>query len=405
MRRLFCKSLFLAALSFSVVYAQNGDMVHLAMSGTEAYSLVERSDWSRYRNGKYVGHTYHEVRASIVPQKITGSSDLLYQGNFLVLEETLHDMRQSARAINAMAAVRFRLNEKGDITLEEDNGFPTLRRFPLFPSQQIAPGAKWTAWGERAVDPLNTGVPTLAAILVEYEYLGVEDYRETPVHRIKAKFASNGQAAGGDFIRIQGSHEVDILIRVEDGRTVLMRDQLDETFFLTDGSTLRFRGFTLTFTEGLVPLDKAALITVLTQPAPPAKPEPAPAPIGFGEGIDVVEVPEGVRLTIKDVRFVPDSDAFLPEERSRLDVIAAALKQVPDRSFLVEGHTANVGQSASELELSIRRAKRMVDELTQRGIAADRFLYKGWGGAKPLADNTTEAGRSQNRRVEITILE
>jgi outer membrane protein OmpA-like peptidoglycan-associated protein len=47
----------------------------------------------------------------------------------------------------------------------------------------------------------------------------------------------------------------------------------------------------------------------------------------------------------------------------------------------------------------------MVEELTRRGIAANRFIYKGWGGTKPLGDNGNEEGRSLNRRVEITILD
>jgi flagellar motor protein MotB len=57
------------------------------------------------------------------------------------------------------------------------------------------------------------------------------------------------------------------------------------------------------------------------------------------------------------------------------------------------------------MELSVMRAKRMVDELVRRGLRADRFIYKGWGGTKPLAGNDSGQGRAQNRRVEITILE
>ena len=57
------------------------------------------------------------------------------------------------------------------------------------------------------------------------------------------------------------------------------------------------------------------------------------------------------------------------------------------------------------MELSIERAKRMVEELVSRGLGADRFIYKGWGGTRPIGDNATNAGRSLNRRVEITILE
>jgi len=71
----------------------------------------------------------------------------------------------------------------------------------------------------------------------------------------------------------------------------------------------------------------------------------------------------------------------------------------------VEGHTAAVGRAAGELELSKRRAKKIVDELSARGIPADRFIYKGWGGTKPVAGNDTEEGRARNRRVEITVLD
>jgi outer membrane protein OmpA-like peptidoglycan-associated protein len=127
---------------------------------------------------------------------------------------------------------------------------------------------------------------------------------------------------------------------------------------------------------------------------------------GFqNSSIDLAAVPEGIRLTINDIRFAPDSAEFLAAERPRLDLIAEALKQIPERSFLVEGHTAATGRPAGETELSIERAKRMVDELVKRGIGADRFMYKGWGGTRPIGDNSTDSGRSANRRVEITILE
>jgi outer membrane protein OmpA-like peptidoglycan-associated protein len=128
------------------------------------------------------------------------------------------------------------------------------------------------------------------------------------------------------------------------------------------------------------------------------------------QNIEIANVPEGVKLTIRDIRFVADSDQILPAERGRLDLIAQALKSILQSSpnkpmILVEGHTAAVGKPAGELELSVMRAKKIVDELVLRGIPAERFMYKGWGGTKPIADNTTEPGRAKNRRVEITILD
>jgi len=115
--------------------------------------------------------------------------------------------------------------------------------------------------------------------------------------------------------------------------------------------------------------------------------------------------PEGLVLRVKDLRFVADSDEILPSEKGRLDLIASALKALPGKSFLIAGHSAAVGKAAGELELSIKRAKRVTDELAARGIDASRLLYRGYGSSKPLAPNDSEEGRAKNRRVEITILD
>ncbi|MDR0690039.1 MAG: OmpA family protein, partial [Spirochaetaceae bacterium] len=357
-----------------------------------------------------------EVRASILPgsnrdtQPRTAASETLwYRGNFFVLEETLRDLRQSAQAVDLVIPVSFGINEKGTLKIEEDRGFPSLRGFPVFPDGPVKAGANWTAPGSRAVDPLNEGQPVVVPLTAEYEYRGVELYRDIPVHRIFAKYASRYHREGPGFNQLQGTHNVDILIRVSNGLPLLMRDTLDETYSWPDGSTVRFRGFTLTFGEGIVPLDRTSLEASLGKIL---KPTPAPVPSGSRRipegtmaGIDITNVDEGLRLTLKDARFYPDSDEFLPAERPRLDLIAQALRQIPDRTFLVEGHTAAVGNPSGEMELSLQRAKRMVDELISRGILPERFIYKGWGGTKPLGDNADDAGRARNRRVEITILE
>ena len=142
-----------------------------------------------------------------------------------------------------------------------------------------------------------------------------------------------------------------------------------------------------------------------TKTPQPKLPEPGAAELQNDSSIDLTHVPEGIKLTIKDIRFIADSPQFLPAEIPRLDLIANALKQIPDRTFLVEGHTASTGQPANEMQLSVERAQSFINELVKRGIGAERFIYKGWGGTKPVGDNETDAGRSANRRVEITILE
>jgi len=119
----------------------------------------------------------------------------------------------------------------------------------------------------------------------------------------------------------------------------------------------------------------------------------------------VEETPLGIRLSVRNLRFRADSDELLDGEGKRLESIAAVLLQVPGGQFLVEGHTAATGNPAGEKALSLRRAKRIVDELAARGLKPAQFLYSGYGAERPIADNATEKGKAQNRRVEITILE
>ena len=113
----------------------------------------------------------------------------------------------------------------------------------------------------------------------------------------------------------------------------------------------------------------------------------------------------GIRLTMQNLNFKPDSAELLPGENERLDQIAQVLKEVPDQMFLVEGHTVSVGYEKGEMKLSVERANSVANALIQRGIPREKFICKGSGGTKPIADNSTQEGKAKNRRVEITILE
>ena len=68
---------------------------------------------------------------------------------------------------------------------------------------------------------------------------------------------------------------------------------------------------------------------------------------------------------------------------------------------MIEGHTDSVGSDSYNEELSQRRAQAVADALRTRGVAADRYEAKGLGKSFPVASNATNAGRQQNRRVEI----
>ena len=106
-----------------------GEPATLSMAELGPYSIVERSDWSRYDNGRYVGLVSQEVRATIFPQRTGNSpySSLLFQGSFYVLESMIREVRLSARELNAVIPVQFELKENGAMKIDNDRGYPTMR--------------------------------------------------------------------------------------------------------------------------------------------------------------------------------------------------------------------------------------------------------------------------------------
>ena len=84
-----------------------------------------------------------------------------------------------------------------------------------------------------------------------------------------------------------------------------------------------------------------------------------------------------------------------------IDQIVSYLKESPKVRIMIEGHTDNTGKDASNLTLSDKRAQSIKAEIIKRGVDAGRLETKGFGASKPIADNKTAAGRTQNRRVTI----
>ena len=79
----------------------------------------------------------------------------------------------------------------------------------------------------------------------------------------------------------------------------------------------------------------------------------------------------------------------------------ATAKAHPAWEFSIEGHTDSVGGQAHNQVLSEQRATAVKDDLIKAGIEASRLRTQGFGSSRPVASNSTGAGRSQNRRVEV----
>ncbi len=134
----------------------------------------------------------------------------------------------------------------------------------------------------------------------------------------------------------------------------------------------------------------AVVETVEVEPVPMAEPEPEP-------------VAEPVRVEL-DVKFDFDRAQVRSESYSDIQNLADFMKQYPQTSTVVEGHTDSVGTDAYNQRLSERRANAVRDVLVnQYGVEANRVNSVGYGESRPVADNATEEGRAINRRVEAEV--
>ena len=106
-----------------------------------------------------------------------------------------------------------------------------------------------------------------------------------------------------------------------------------------------------------------------------------------------------------DISFDTGSAAIKPQLRSVLDPFANSLRDDPSARVAVIGHTDNTGSDAINNPLSVDRARSVRDYLTTRGISGARVETAGRGEREPVADNSSEAGRAKNRRVEIYLRE
>lgn len=145
---------------------------------------------------------------------------------------------------------------------------------------------------------------------------------------------------------------------------------------------------------------------------PRVEPKPAPVVEAPKPVVAVKEAPKEIWKTLLEekpvtftgVNFDTDSAKLLSSANARLDDVAEFTRLYPDAQLTISGHTDyRVGKSKKDYnqKLSERRAGSFRDALIKKGVAAERIITEGYGFDQPVADNNSEAGRAQNRRVEI----
>lgn len=122
-------------------------------------------------------------------------------------------------------------------------------------------------------------------------------------------------------------------------------------------------------------------------------------------GAEVIDAEEGLIVKFDSgLLFDFDKSNLKDAAKTNIANLAASMKNNPQTDIMVIGHTDDKGSDSYNLSLSERRAQAVKDFAVANGVSASRLRIVGKGESEPIGDNTTEAGRAQNRRVEIVIV-
>ena len=389
----------------------------------ERYRLVEKQNLRVRENGIYKGFLYREYRAFL---RNTEPVPGRYEGEYYILENLKRNASLIAKAVDDELKTSFSITEQGMMQVPKDCTVPVHRDFPAFPAKPVRQGASWDAYGSDLVFD-SKGNSARVPFLCRYIFRGRDRYQNRPVAVIDARYAlrydqSSYGSKQGMIRKISGSRKAVIMLYTDEIGGIFIKSQLKQQIFYTSGGVEETEGFILTWYSGVAASAIEASDTLVVDNLNKLKEEAEhkgaerqlpPRSSGKGDAsgttallkdVFVEESEKGLVLNIQNIHFLPDTPQILPEEKGRLDSIAEVLKNAEGRMFLVTGHTADVGSIESQKELSIQRAKTIVDQLVKRGSSPNRFMYEGKGGSEPVASNDTKEGRAKNRRVEITIL-
>jgi outer membrane protein OmpA-like peptidoglycan-associated protein len=380
-------------------------------------SYVQRSDIRRTVNKQYAGmyFGYHRASWLLTAPDTLGNSTV--EAWYYLSQESNTDLQKSAKPLAMEEKVVFKLGADGRVIVKLGEkvpagkvDLPLMRDYPSPPPMDILPGKTWRTTAFLAIDPRSSGHYTRLPLYIEYTFVGPAKYGERDVLQANARFAlryvkGKHEPGDPDLERAEGSRAVTIYYDPQTRFPVFMRERVENQLWrYSDGQEIIDNGFILTFWEGgLTYADREEIQRERQRDFDDLSPL---IEKNRDQDITLRDDERGLALTLQNLRFVADKAELLPGEANRLDAVAEMLRRVPaHKQFVVFGHTAAIGAVRDQDILSEQRAKMIVDALVKRGIGAERLSWQGKGSREPVADNTTEAGRAMNRRVEILIVE
>ena len=297
----------------------------------------------------------------------------------------------------------FDRDKLGYLSIDSKYFMPVVRNVPVFPGKDLKPGERWYAEGHEMHDfrdSFGIAKPYRIPFSATYVFLGNREWKGKtyPAFSVKYQIFSEPKAVSGRIWprRIQGASDQTVYWDSAAGQPAAYEESFRMIFDLSNGMLVEYRGTAEAEMIESQKMDKGKIADEINEDI---------QRLGIKDAA-VRVVDEGITISLENIQFEADTAKMLPGELEKLNQIAGILKRYADRDILVGGHTALAGTEAGRMQLSIDRATVVADYLiAQKVRPSERVVVRGYGAQRPVADNSSEAGRQKNRRVEITLLE
>lgn len=299
----------------------------------------------------------------------------------------------------------FTSDEFGHYIIDDEYLMPVVRNEPVFPERDLKAGDTWEGQGEEVHDmraSFGVAEPLRVPFDTFYTYMDVIERDGKTLHVI--------QAESSIFC------DIPVPRGIKEDYPCSMMEYAEQTIFwdndrgVIDSYSEEFRIVLETRLGNIIEYAGSASAEY-TSSEDLSAPEVLSRVQETLEDLQLEDASlsaddKGITVSLENIQFKADSAVLLPSEKGKLIKLGKLLEAFPGNDLLISGHTARAGSEEACQTLSEERAQAVGAFLEQLGVRdAYHIFTRGFGSTMPVADNSTEAGKSRNRRVEITILQ
>ena len=350
------------------------------------------------RSAPFLYTQYYKVNTNIIEIDESGIA-LIQDDGYYYINDNINN--NDIQEIKENILVKYHKDSKGTTFVPVTSIFPVMRNIPMFPDENVIPGTTWESEGLEVHDFFSTNSISQLPVKVSYKFIGVDS---DPLQTAEISYICNIDVTNtGDnsidpkIYKVTGTSNNTLFFSLKENRPLKEIYERDYVIITSTMDTYRF-------------VDSGNRVWNKIESTIDKKKELAKIENDIKdqelEDVNISETTDGLKLSLENISFEPDSAVLTKQEALRLKEIAKILTKYKDKHIRIVGHTADRGTPEAQMKLSALRAKAVAKELLHyNAISSKNTEIQGKGASEPIASNKTEKDRKKNRRVEIFITE